>query len=117
MASHLTGTPCLRILALAAAALALAGCAAQMAYREGDKLVAGGQVEAGLAKYRQAIAADPGNARYKSAFLKARDGNTTRLVEQAERELASGGRRRRAAQQPARAGDRSATSAPAPACA
>ncbi|MDB5906609.1 MAG: ral secretion pathway protein GspD, partial [Massilia sp.] len=95
MASHLTGISCLRlprILALASAtlALALAGCAAQTAYRDGDKLVAEGQVEAGLARYRDAIAADPGNAQYKTAFLKARDRNTTRLVEQAERELAGG---------------------------
>ena len=88
MASHLTGTHCLRlprILALAFAALALAGCAAQMAYRDGQQLVADDKIEAGLLKYRQAIAADPGNALYKSAFLKARDRNTTRLVEQAER--------------------------------
>ncbi len=93
MASHLTGTHCLRlprILALAFAALALAGCAAQMAYRDGQQLVADDKIEAGLLKYRQAIAADPGNALYKSAFLKARDRNTTRLVEQAERELADG---------------------------
>jgi general secretion pathway protein D len=90
MPSHLTGTSCLRILALGFAALALAGCAAQQAYRDGDKLVAAGQVEAGLAKYREAIAADPANAQYKSAFLKARDRNVTRLVEQADRELADG---------------------------
>ena len=93
MASHLTGTRCLRlprILALALAALALAGCAAQMAYRDGQQLVADDQVEAGLLKYRQAIAADPGNALYKTEFLKARDRNTGRLVEQAERDLADG---------------------------
>jgi general secretion pathway protein D len=77
-------------LALGCMALALAGCAAQMAYRDGEKLVADGQVEAGLVKYREAVAADPGNARYKNAFLQARDRNTTRLVEQAERELANG---------------------------
>ncbi|WP_426174053.1 secretin N-terminal domain-containing protein [Massilia sp. TWR1-2-2] len=77
-------------LALGCVALALAGCAAQMAYRDGEKLVADGQVEAGLVKYREAVAAEPGNARYKSAFLQARDRNTTRLVEQAERELANG---------------------------
>jgi general secretion pathway protein D len=90
MASHLTGTQCLRLLALGFAALALAGCAAQMAYRDGQQLVAEDKIEAGLAKYQQAIAADPGNALYKSAYLKARDRNTTRLVEQAERELAEG---------------------------
>jgi general secretion pathway protein D len=91
MVSHLTGTRCLRlprILALAFAALALAGCAAQIAYREGQQLVADDKVEAGLLKYQEAIVADPGNAQYKAAFLKTRDRNTTRLVEQAERDLA-----------------------------
>jgi general secretion pathway protein D len=93
MASHPTGTrlPRLpRILALAFAALALAGCAAQLAYRDGQRLVADDKVEAGLLKYQQAIAADPGNPLYKSAFLKARDRSTTGLVERAERELADG---------------------------
>jgi general secretion pathway protein D len=93
MANHPIGTRCLRLprmLALGLAALALAGCAAQMAYRDGEQLVAEDKVEAGLAKYQEAIAADPGNARYKSAFLKTRDRNTTGLVEQAERELADG---------------------------
>ncbi|MET0855152.1 MAG: secretin N-terminal domain-containing protein [Telluria sp.] len=93
MAHRLIGTRrprAMRLLAFGCITLALAGCAAQMAYRDGEKLVADGQVEAGLVKYREAVAADPGNARYKSAFLQARDRNTTRLVEQAERELANG---------------------------
>jgi general secretion pathway protein D len=78
------------LLALAVATLALAGCAGQIAYRDGDKLVAEDKVEAGLLKYQEAIAADPGNAQYKAAFLRARDRNTARLVEQAERDLADG---------------------------
>lgn len=93
MAHHLIGPRrprLMRLLALGCVTLALAGCAAQMAYRDGEKLVAEGQVEAGLVKYREAVAAEPGNARYKSAFLQARDRGTTRLVEQAERELADG---------------------------
>ncbi|MFC0131679.1 general secretion pathway protein GspD [Massilia eurypsychrophila] len=93
MAHHLIGTRrrrAMRLLALGCVTLTLAGCAAQMAYRDGEKLVADGQVEAGLVKYREAVAAEPGNARYKNAFLQARDRNTTRLVEQAERELANG---------------------------
>jgi general secretion pathway protein D len=78
------------MLALSLAALALAGCAGQMAYRDGDRLVAEDKVEAGLVKYQEAIAADPGNAQFKAAFLRARDRNTARLVEQAERDLAAG---------------------------
>jgi general secretion pathway protein D len=68
----------------------LAGCTAQRAYQEGNALVAQEQVGAGLAKYREAVAADPGNPVYRAALLRARDAATTRLVEQAERELAAG---------------------------
>ena len=82
-----------RIRAMTAAALAallLAGCAAQRAYQEGNALVAQEQVSAGLAKYREAVAADPGNPLYRAAFLRARDATATRLIEQAERDLAEG---------------------------
>ncbi len=68
----------------------LAGCTAQRAYQEGNALVAQQQVSAGLVKYREAVAADPGNAVYRAALLRARDAAATRLVEQAERELAAG---------------------------
>ena len=93
MASHRTGRPRLhlsRILALSLAVLALGGCAAQMAFREGRDLVAQDKLEAGLLKYQEAIAADPGNAEYKSAWLIARDRSATRLLELAERQLAAG---------------------------
>jgi general secretion pathway protein D len=75
--------------AVCAAAL-LVGCTAQRAYQEGNALVAQQQVSAGLVKYREAVAADPGNAVYRAALLRVRDASTTRLVEQAERELAAG---------------------------
>lgn len=75
---------------LVSAALLLAGCAAQRAYREGNALIDQGKVEAGLAKYQEAVAADPVNATYRAAFLRARDGAATRLSEQADRELARG---------------------------
>lgn len=88
MPIHLNRLP--RLMLACAIAAALAGCAAQMAYRDGEKLVAEDKIEAGLVKYQEAIAADPGNAQYRAAFLRARDRNTTRLVEQAERELADG---------------------------
>lgn len=82
-----------RIRAIVAAALAsalLAGCAAQRAYQEGNALVAQEQVSAGLAKYREAVAADPGNPLYRAAYLRARDATAMRLIEQAERDLAEG---------------------------
>jgi general secretion pathway protein D len=77
-------------LATALATLALGGCAAQMAYRDGRDLVAKDQVEAGLSKYREAINADPGNAQYRSAYLQARDRASARYIEQAERAIAEG---------------------------
>jgi general secretion pathway protein D len=88
-----TGRFCLqlpRILALSLAVLALSGCAAQMAYRDGRDLVAQDKLEAGLLKYQEAIAADPGNALYKTAFLQTRDRNAARLLLQADRMLAEG---------------------------
>jgi general secretion pathway protein D len=93
MASHPNGRyrrELQRSLAAALLALSLAGCAAQIAYREGQQLVAQDKIEAGLVKYREALAADPGNARYKAALLGARDRAGTRLLEQAERKLADG---------------------------
>jgi len=74
----------------AALALLLAGCAAQNAYRAGNELVAHDQVEAGLLKYREALAADPDNPVYKLGYLRARDGAANRLLTQADRALAEG---------------------------
>ncbi|MES3020089.1 MAG: secretin N-terminal domain-containing protein [Pseudomonadota bacterium] len=76
--------------ALMVLALALAGCAGQNAYREGQLLVDRDQIEAGLLKYREAMAADPGNAVFKNAYLQARDRNANRLLERADRALGAG---------------------------
>jgi general secretion pathway protein D len=84
MASHFSR------LSLPLLALLLSGCTAQMAYNEGQSLVEKDQVEAGLRKYQQAVAADPGNPKYKLAFLRTRDRNATRLIGEAERALAAG---------------------------
>lgn len=77
-------------LALLVLPLLLAGCAAQRAYQEGNALVAQDQVGAGLAKYQEALASEPDNPVYKAAFLRARDGATVRIVDQADRALAAG---------------------------
>jgi general secretion pathway protein D len=79
-----------RYLALVLATLALAGCAAQRAYRQANDFAAHDQVEEALLKYREAVVADPGNAVYRIALLRARDTATIRLFEQAERDLAQG---------------------------
>ncbi|QYF93996.1 general secretion pathway protein GspD [Massilia sp. PAMC28688] len=80
----------IRRLALPLAALLLSGCTAQMAYNEGRNLAAQDKIEAALVKYQQAIAAEPTNPRFRSAYLTTRDRNATRLLEQAERALAAG---------------------------
>ncbi|GAB3409483.1 general secretion pathway protein GspD [Massilia agilis] len=82
--------PVFRYFALLLAALVLAGCAAQRAYREGNDLIAHDQVEEALLKYREAVAADPTNAMYKLTYLHARDAATVRLLEQGDRDLAAG---------------------------
>jgi general secretion pathway protein D len=93
MASQRMGKRCLQLsrrLALPLAALLLAGCAAQNAYREGRTLVEHDQVEAGLVKYQQAMAADPTNPEYRAAYIQTRDRSTTRLLDQSDRALAGG---------------------------
>lgn len=74
----------------AALLILLTGCAAQMAYRDGNDLIAKDQIEAGLAKYQQAVQAEPGNAQYRAALLNARDRAAQRLLDMAEREQAEG---------------------------
>jgi general secretion pathway protein D len=73
-----------------AIAVLLSGCAAQMAYREGNALVSQDKVEAGLLKYQEAVAADPTNVTYKTAWLRARDGATSRLLTEGDRAFADG---------------------------
>jgi general secretion pathway protein D len=93
MASLRMGKRCLHLsrrLALPLAALLLAGCAAQSAYREGRTLVEQDKVEAGLVKYQQAMAADPTNPLYRAAFIQTRDRSTMRLLDRADRALAEG---------------------------
>lgn len=70
--------------------LLLSGCTSQLAYRDGSRLIAEGQIEAGLSQYRRAVAAEPGNARYKIALLRARDGAVVDLLSRADRALATG---------------------------
>jgi len=77
-----------RVLGMALAAVLIGGCAGQRAYQEGNALVAQDQVAAGLAKYQEAVAADPGNPQYRSAWLRARDTAADRLIKQAESALA-----------------------------
>lgn len=94
MSSHLGIFPssqtAVRRMAVALLSLALCGCAAQMAYRDGRALVAQEQMEAGLVKLQEAIAREPGNAQYRAAVLHAREGLIKRALEQAEAALLAG---------------------------
>jgi general secretion pathway protein D len=74
----------------AALAILLSGCAAQMAYRDGNELIAKNQIEAGLAKYQEALQAEPGNAEYRTAYLRARERAVQRVLEAAERDQSEG---------------------------
>ena len=62
----------LRLTSLAFALL-IAGCAAQMAYRDGNELVAHDKLEEGLAKYQQALSSEPNNPQYKTAYIRTRE--------------------------------------------
>jgi len=82
--------PSLNTLSLSVLVLALSGCAANMAYRDGRNLVEKDQVEAGLLKYQEAMKRDPDNAIYRSAFLDTRDRASARLLEQADQFINEG---------------------------
>lgn len=75
---------------LLALVLALVGCAGQMAYRDGNTLMAQDQVEAGLLKYQEALKAEPTNAEYRAAYVQARDRAAQGFIREAERQLADG---------------------------
>lgn len=72
--------------------LLLAGCAAQTAYLEAHNLSAEGNVEAGLAKYQEAMKLEPGNAEFRAEYLRVRERAIRSFLEQAGR-LAKAGRR------------------------
>jgi general secretion pathway protein D len=67
-----------------AAAILLAGCAAQSAYREGQELVGQGRVPEGLAKLQEASRLEPGSAQYRMALIQTRDRWVLAQLEKAE---------------------------------
>jgi len=66
------------------AAVMLAGCAAQTAFREGQGLVAQGRLADGLVKLEEASHLEPGSAQYRIAYLQTRDRLALGLIEQAD---------------------------------
>ncbi|MES2901018.1 MAG: secretin N-terminal domain-containing protein [Pseudomonadota bacterium] len=93
MASQALGTRCLQLsrrLALPLALLILGGCSGHMAYRDGQALAEKDQIEAALVQFRLAVTQDPANPVYKAAYLEARDRNSIRMLDLADRALADG---------------------------
>jgi general secretion pathway protein D len=71
-----------RILSILLAVLILAGCATNPAYEEGRTLVAAGQDERALEKYRTAKDEDPANGEYRAAYIRLRERLLGRWLEQ-----------------------------------
>jgi general secretion pathway protein D len=90
MASFGTGARVRLTFLLVLATAALAGCAAQRAYRDGEQLIAQDKLEPGLARLAEARAAEPTNATYAMGYLKARDGAVQSLLAQADSHAAAG---------------------------
>lgn len=76
---------------LFAALLVLAGCAGEQSYRQGQELQAGNRTEEALRAYQQALREQPSNARYRIAYLNARDKAAAEWLAQADRTLRAGG--------------------------
>jgi general secretion pathway protein D len=53
--------------------VALAGCQSLTTFREGRDLAAEGRIEESLAKFQEAMKADPSNAEYRTAYVVTRD--------------------------------------------
>ena len=75
----------LRAFLLLSAVLLLSGCAAERSFREARDLAAGGDVEASLAKFQDAVKLDPRNPEYRAVYLETRDRSASALLEQADR--------------------------------
>ena len=71
-----------------ASVLLLTGCAAQIAYRDGQTLLAADQVDAGMAKIQEAMALDPSSAEYRMAYMRTQDRYVNASLAKAERALA-----------------------------
>lgn len=74
----------LRRLMAAIACLGAFGCAGELAFREGRQLVEAGQIDAGLAKVREAAKQDPGRQEYRTYYLRHRDIAVQRLLTQGD---------------------------------
>lgn len=70
--------------------VALGGCAAQSAYREGQSLLERGESKAGLAKLQDAVTLEPRSATYRQAYLQARERVLEGYLDTANKALSQG---------------------------
>ncbi|MGA8146360.1 MAG: secretin N-terminal domain-containing protein [Gallionellaceae bacterium] len=70
----------------------LAGCASQAAYQSAQSLSASGNVEAGLAKFQEAMKLDPDSVEFKAAYVRTREQATRNFLKQADQLLETGQR-------------------------
>lgn len=73
-----------RLFPIAAMTLFLTGCAAQMAYREGQEMIGQGQIPEGLAKFEEASRLEPSLAQYRIAVLQTRERLQAAKIDRAE---------------------------------
>jgi general secretion pathway protein D len=70
---------------VAAALVALSGCAAQQAFRQGDELLRQGRTQESLPHLEEASRLEPGSAQYRLALLRARQARLAELLDAADR--------------------------------
>jgi general secretion pathway protein D len=64
--------------------VSLAGCASDVALKQGEKMIAEGKPREGLAQLQQAMQAAPGDLHLRTAYLRQRDLHIGRLLAQAD---------------------------------
>lgn len=71
-------------------AMALFGCAGELAFRDGKSLLAAGKHDEALAQFEQATKESPDNLEFRVAYRTARETTLNRLVTEAQREHDAG---------------------------
>lgn len=78
------------LIALILSALLLTACANDLALREGERLIAEGQPEAGLKQLEEAMRAHPGDLMYRAAYIRQKELHLARQLARADAELKAG---------------------------
>lgn len=70
--------------------LAVAGCASDMAFQKGERLLAEGRTDEAILLMEQAVAAEPGNLKYRAALIRIREERIGRMLVAADEALRQG---------------------------